>query len=207
MNNMYMSVDRETVGCTHASPGRARRSQHRSFGFLMLMAAMLAGTGILPGAGLGAIARAEAPPGGFEETKELRTPEGPSGFLTFSMGPEGDWEFSGDVYNAQDEDFDYYATCYVRSSVGEIFQMSVAGTLEGYGSDSTWPQPGKPAVAGRNPEIAAHWSEVNIDASWDCTLGAEKHKDGGPDLSKVIDVGGRVVGAVSSIILLCVAIF
>jgi hypothetical protein len=149
--------------------------------------------------------RAEAPPGGFEEEAELRSAGGAAGFAKFSMGPEGDWEFSGSVSTGRSEDIDYYVTCAVRSSAGELFQMSVQGTIDDDSEQSgsvryeDFPKPGRPLIAGRNPELAAHWSEVFIDASWKCSLGSNEHGEG-TSISEVVDDISKGLGAAKTVV-------
>lgn len=147
--------------------------------------------------------RAAAPEGGFEKHVEMRTNE-LNGTAFFSMGPHGDWEFSGVVQNKMDYDVDYFVTCWAESSEGELFQASVAGVIgdQGY---VEWPGDGRPRIAGRNPEIAAHWWEVGLGESW-CEMGSNKHHGSGPSVDDLLGSASKAIGLVSTVVTLFAAI-
>ncbi|HKU41570.1 MAG TPA: hypothetical protein VJR89_25610 [Polyangiales bacterium] len=152
------------------------------------------------------------PPGGFGHSKVVNNGE-MNGLLWYTMGPHGDWEFGGNVHNFYDYDVDWFGTCMVRSYVGQVFQFSVQGMLQA-GQGVPLNPAGRPKLAGRNPEIAAHWEEIaGVDlttgahGTWECSIGSSPHEAGGPGPARqTLDDVGKVLGIVNTVISVVAAI-
>lgn len=151
----------------------------------------------------------QPPEGGWVKTK-IVDGNGVTGTLTFSVGPQGDWTWSGTVQGkSQRYDIDWFATCSIRSEVGQYFQFTSAGTLTTGENDVVlgvgWPSAGRARLAGRNEEIAAHWAEIQL-GTWDCSVGSNPHDDGGAasdvidGITKGIGIGNGIITIVAAII-------